>query len=356
MVGKTGAARIALETGCPVIPVGQWGAQECCRRTPRGRDLFPRKRITMKAGDPVDLERPRRPSRAPPSRQRGHGADHGGADGDRRRAPGRASRRPSGSTRARRACSQIGNPQARTGTEQDQHEQGRGVRRRVLGHGVLDRARRRRQRRDHLGAPRGGLRRRSTTGTRTPTTCPASSCRRRLGDPRPREGRCTAPTWSCSPCRRRRCARTSPSGRRPDPADAVMVSLMKGVELGTLKRMSEVIAEVTGAGPGADRRRQRPQPVQGDRPPRARRLASSPAPTRTSRRMLQDALPLAGVPALHQRRRARLRARRRLQERRRPRGRHGRRPRASATTPPPRSSPAAWPRPPGWRWRSAPTR
>ena len=33
------------------------------------------------------------------------------------------------------------------------------------------------------------------------------------------------------------------------PRDAVMVSLMKGVELGTLKRMSEVIAEVTGAGP-----------------------------------------------------------------------------------------------------------
>jgi len=33
------------------------------------------------------------------------------------------------------------------------------------------------------------------------------------------------------------------------PSDAVMVSLMKGVELGTVKRMSEVIAEVTGAGP-----------------------------------------------------------------------------------------------------------
>jgi glycerol-3-phosphate dehydrogenase (NAD(P)+) len=30
---------------------------------------------------------------------------------------------------------------------------------------------------------------------------------------------------------------------------AVMVSLMKGVELGTLKRMSEVVTEVTGAGP-----------------------------------------------------------------------------------------------------------
>ena len=28
MKGKSGAARIALATGCPVIPVGQWGAQE----------------------------------------------------------------------------------------------------------------------------------------------------------------------------------------------------------------------------------------------------------------------------------------------------------------------------------------
>jgi glycerol-3-phosphate dehydrogenase (NAD(P)+) len=33
------------------------------------------------------------------------------------------------------------------------------------------------------------------------------------------------------------------------PDDVVFVSLMKGVELGTTKRMSEVIAEVTGAGP-----------------------------------------------------------------------------------------------------------
>ncbi len=34
------------------------------------------------------------------------------------------------------------------------------------------------------------------------------------------------------------------------PSDAVLVSLMKGVELGTLKRMSEVIVEVTGGDPG----------------------------------------------------------------------------------------------------------
>ena len=28
MVGKTGAARVALETGAPVIPIAQWGPQE----------------------------------------------------------------------------------------------------------------------------------------------------------------------------------------------------------------------------------------------------------------------------------------------------------------------------------------
>ena len=33
------------------------------------------------------------------------------------------------------------------------------------------------------------------------------------------------------------------------PPDAVLVSLMKGIELGTTKRMSEVVAEMTGAGP-----------------------------------------------------------------------------------------------------------
>ncbi len=33
------------------------------------------------------------------------------------------------------------------------------------------------------------------------------------------------------------------------PADATLISLMKGVELGTTKRMSEVIAEITGAAP-----------------------------------------------------------------------------------------------------------
>ncbi len=55
MVGKSGAARIALETGCPVVPVGQWGAHRILYPYARKPDLFPRKRIVMKVGDPVDL-------------------------------------------------------------------------------------------------------------------------------------------------------------------------------------------------------------------------------------------------------------------------------------------------------------
>ena len=55
MVGKTGAARIALATGCPVIPVGQWGVQDLLAPYAKRPDLFPRKTVTMKVGDPVDL-------------------------------------------------------------------------------------------------------------------------------------------------------------------------------------------------------------------------------------------------------------------------------------------------------------
>jgi len=55
MTGKSGAARIALATGCPVIPVGQWGAQQLLAPYSKKPDLFPRKTITMKVGTPVDL-------------------------------------------------------------------------------------------------------------------------------------------------------------------------------------------------------------------------------------------------------------------------------------------------------------
>jgi 1-acyl-sn-glycerol-3-phosphate acyltransferase len=55
MVGKTGAARIALETGCPVIPVAHWGAQEILAPYGRRPHLFPRKAVHVAAGRAVDL-------------------------------------------------------------------------------------------------------------------------------------------------------------------------------------------------------------------------------------------------------------------------------------------------------------
>lgn len=57
MRGKSGAARIALETGCPVIPVGQWGAQALLKPYSKQVHLLPpRKPITMLVGEPVGLD------------------------------------------------------------------------------------------------------------------------------------------------------------------------------------------------------------------------------------------------------------------------------------------------------------
>ncbi len=57
MRGKTGAARVALLTKAPVIPVAQWGANEAVppyAKEKRVR-LFPRKTLKVLAGPPVDL-------------------------------------------------------------------------------------------------------------------------------------------------------------------------------------------------------------------------------------------------------------------------------------------------------------
>lgn len=56
MTGKTGAARIALAAGAPVIPVAQWGAHEILAPYAKKPRLLPRKTISMKVGDPVDLD------------------------------------------------------------------------------------------------------------------------------------------------------------------------------------------------------------------------------------------------------------------------------------------------------------
>jgi 1-acyl-sn-glycerol-3-phosphate acyltransferase len=57
MKGKTGAARLALTSGCPVVPIGQWGAQELMPgRKPRFPKLFPRKTLRVATGDPIPLD------------------------------------------------------------------------------------------------------------------------------------------------------------------------------------------------------------------------------------------------------------------------------------------------------------
>jgi 1-acyl-sn-glycerol-3-phosphate acyltransferase len=55
MTAKFGAARVALTTRCPVIPVAQWGPQEIQAPYAKELHLFPRKTMRMLAGPPVDL-------------------------------------------------------------------------------------------------------------------------------------------------------------------------------------------------------------------------------------------------------------------------------------------------------------
>ena len=55
MVAKTGAARLALTTGAPVIPVAHWGAQDILPYGSKKPRLWPRKTVQMAAGPTVDL-------------------------------------------------------------------------------------------------------------------------------------------------------------------------------------------------------------------------------------------------------------------------------------------------------------
>ncbi len=55
MRGKTGAARVALETRCPVVPVAVWGPQDVLGPYAKRPHLFPRRTMQVRAGAPVDL-------------------------------------------------------------------------------------------------------------------------------------------------------------------------------------------------------------------------------------------------------------------------------------------------------------
>jgi 1-acyl-sn-glycerol-3-phosphate acyltransferase len=55
MVAKTGAARTALATGVPVIPIAQWGPQRILPYGSFRPHLLPRTTVQIVAGPPVDL-------------------------------------------------------------------------------------------------------------------------------------------------------------------------------------------------------------------------------------------------------------------------------------------------------------
>lgn len=55
MAARTGAARLALSTGAPVIPVAHWGAQDVLPYGSFRPHVLPRRTVRILAGPPVDL-------------------------------------------------------------------------------------------------------------------------------------------------------------------------------------------------------------------------------------------------------------------------------------------------------------
>ncbi|MDR1392696.1 MAG: 1-acyl-sn-glycerol-3-phosphate acyltransferase [Bifidobacteriaceae bacterium] len=55
MRGRPGAVRLALDTGCPLIPVAQWGAQRILPYHSKRPHLWPRSRVELQVGPAIDL-------------------------------------------------------------------------------------------------------------------------------------------------------------------------------------------------------------------------------------------------------------------------------------------------------------
>ena len=217
MVGKTGAARVALQTGCPVIPVAQWGAAGDPRaRTPSGCSSSrarrctcgPARRSTCRDLHGRPLDRARAAARPPSGimdaitalleEMRGETAPRSGST--------RAGRPETGDPTHHGEPPRPGGRAAMTQRRRSRHRQ--------LGHGL-------RRRCSPTPAPRctmwgaapGGGRPDQRASTTTADYLPGIA----LPEPisrhdRPGRGGLTAPTSSCWRCRRRRCAPTSPAG------------------------------------------------------------------------------------------------------------------------------------------------
>ena len=245
MRGKTGAARIALATGCPVIPVGQWGAQDILPAYTLRPHVFPRRTASYKVGDPVDLDDLRdQPLTEDVLRQAT----------DRIMAAITASGRgPARRDRSRRTL----RPEDVRGERDRQPEQAEAGARMtkvaVFGAGSWGTA---------FSLVLADAGQDVTIWARRPEVCDAINERHENteyfpGIELPPSVRATTDPEEAAagaefvvlsvPSQKLR----ENLGQWTDvmPTEAVFVSLMKGVELGTTKRMSEVIAEVTGAGP-----------------------------------------------------------------------------------------------------------
>jgi 1-acyl-sn-glycerol-3-phosphate acyltransferase len=57
MRGKSGAVRLALESGVPLIPIAHWGTQRLMPRYAKSIRPIPRKTIEVAVGNPLDLSR-----------------------------------------------------------------------------------------------------------------------------------------------------------------------------------------------------------------------------------------------------------------------------------------------------------
>ena len=55
MRGKSGAVRLALEMGIPIVPIAHWGTQAVMGRYSKKISFWPRKTVDVKVGDPLDL-------------------------------------------------------------------------------------------------------------------------------------------------------------------------------------------------------------------------------------------------------------------------------------------------------------
>ena len=272
MVGKSGAARIALATARPVIPIGQWGAQEVLAPYAKKPDLFPRKLITMKVGDPVDLSDLAGKEQTPAVVN--EATDRIMAALTELVEEVRGETAPAERFNPRTAgVAEFGNPTRTDGGKRHDHPTKCSVSALARSSHFAGTQRRKSMSKVAVfGAGSWGTAFSivlADGGNDVTMWARREEVAEAINDQRENEeylpGVELPPAVSATHDVEKAAVdadivifatpsqtlphATSRTGRRSSPTDAVLVSLMKGVELGTLNRMSEVIAQVTGAGP-----------------------------------------------------------------------------------------------------------